>query len=170
MFGNPFNKSHDGASDVSASPAAGSFAGRWFTTFGTMDLEQQGDLVQGVYQQQCAIEGRIEQGRYVFTYQEPTARGEGWFTLVRPGKFKGQWKADGQSMWAPWVGRRLRPVPGQIALVVIEAHWQRHLMDKEYSFGNMLKEFFARLPGVRFTHRFFSNEDGLRQWCRDLAY
>lgn len=239
--------------------ADNAFTGRWFTTFGVMDLEQQGSDVRGVYSwngQECGIEGRVKNGKLVFTYREPKARGEGWFTLVRHGKFSGQWrsqgdaawhpwigergfdglwntsfgmlrlidegpritgsyeglgsatvegrvvegqlvfryqepnaagdgrftlaedggsfdgawKQDGAAVWQPWTGRRVSQTPGQIWLVVIEAHWQRHLMDKEYSFGNMLKEFFARVPGVQFSHRFFNNEEGLRQWCRDLMY
>lgn len=252
MFGNLFKKTADGRFDAN-------FAGRWFTTFGPMDLQQDGDRVHGVYrfkQQECAIDGRIEKGRLVFHYQEPAARGEGWFVLARAGKFEGQWRQEGDPRWAawigergfdgiwdssfgllrlvqegdhvigsyeglggatvegrvdgeqltfryqepnaagegeftlaadgrafegqwhedgaagwqPWVGRRLSATPGQVWLVVIEAHWQRHFMDKEYSFGNMLREFFARVPGVKFSHRFFSNEAGLRQWCGDLRY
>jgi hypothetical protein len=54
--------------------------------------------------------------------------------------------------------------------VVVEAPWQRFLMDREYSFGNMLREFFARSPGVQVRHRFFTNEAGLRRCCRDLLY
>lgn len=250
MFGNLFKKS---------GVVSGMFAGRWFTSFGPMNLTQQGDSVQGTYVyngQECVIQGRVVEGRLQFTYQEPAVGGEGWFALLRPGRFEGQWRQEGQERWLPWIGergfdgiwdssfgllrlaqdgdrvfgtyeglgsstiegqvsgdqltfryqepqaggegqfilaphgmtfdgqwrpdgapawqpwqgRRLGPTPGQIWLVVIEAHWQRHLMDKEYSFGNMLREFFARVPGVQFSHRFFNNEAGLRQWCRDLRY
>jgi len=254
MFGDLFKK----ARKTTPSTSGASFAGRWYTTFGPMDLEQQDDRVHGVYDfggQESSLEGRIEQGRLVFTYQEPTVSGEGWFDLLRWGKFKGQWREhggkhwqtwigergfdgvwdttfglvrlvhdgdrvvgsyeslgsstiegqvhddrlefryqepqvageghftlnegrsftgewrpDGATDWRSWVGRRVSQVSGQTWLVVIEAHWQQHLMDQEYSFGNMLKEFFARLSHVRFSHRFFSNEAGLRQWCRDLLY
>jgi hypothetical protein len=255
MFANLFHK----AGDAAPQSTAGSFAGRWYTTFGVMELEQQEDRLEGVYHfndQECFLEGRLERGRLVFRYQEPAAQGEGWFALLRPCKFKGQWRQDGDerwhrwvgergfegtwdssfgllrlvqegeqvagsyegpgsstlqgqvqggrlefryqepqaagqghftlvgdgvafegewtpdggAAWRPWLGRRLAQVPGHMGLVVIEAHWQRHLMDREYSFGNMLKEFFARVPGVRFSHRFFGNEAGLRHWCRDLTY
>jgi hypothetical protein len=235
------------------------FAGRWYTMFGPMDLTQKGKAVQGVYTwngQECRISGQIEGDRFHFRYQEPMLSGEGWFALVRPARFEGQWRQDGQEPWLPWIGsrgyegiwdtsfglvrlvqegervfgfyeglgsstiegrlqgekltfryqepnnagdarfqlqeggmffdgewkpdggpvwqpwkgRRLWPTPGRVWLVVLEAHWQRHLMDKEYSFGSMLKEFFARVPGVQFCHRFFNNEAGLRRWCRDLMY
>jgi hypothetical protein len=250
MFANLFRKTTD---------AIPPFAGRWFTTFGILELEQQDDRFHGVYHfndQECFLQGRLDQGRLVFRYQEPEARGEGWFDLVRPCRFRGQWrqegdqhwhpwvgergfegiwdssfgllrlvqegdnvtgsyegpgpstlqgqvrggrlefryqepqtagqgqftlvgdgvafegqwKPDGGAAWQPWLGHRLGQSLGQICLVVIEAHWQRHLMDREYSFGDMLREFFARVPSVRFSHRFFTNEAGLRQWCRDLTY
>ncbi len=260
MFSNLLKKVMDAMAGSSSAPVvAGSFAGRWFTTFGPMELQQQDDRVQGGYRFNgipCTIQGRLEQGRFVFQYQEPGVRGEGWFALVRPGRFEGLWRPDGEERWQPWIGerdfegiwdstfgllkliqdgervfgfyeglgsstiegravdgkmeflyrepqaagqgrfalagdgmtfegqwmqdganawqpwkgRRLVQAPGQIWLVVIEAHWQTHLLDKEYSFGNMLREFFARVPGVQFSHRFFSNEAGLRQWCRDLMY
>jgi hypothetical protein len=52
----------------------------------------------------------------------------------------------------------------------MEAPWQRFLSDREYAFGNMLREFFARLANVRVRHRFFGNEAGLLKQCRDLMY
>ncbi len=250
MISNPFKKT--------SGTELPSFAGRWFTTYGVMDLAQEGERIHGVYHfgdQQSKIDGKIEQGRFVFTYEEPNARGEGWFALLRPGKFEGrwrpqgiepwsswtgergfegvwestfglvrliherdgvvgfyeglgsstiqgqvkdsrlalryqepnaageahfalsddgmsftgEWKPDGGAAWQPWNGRRLRQMAG-VWLVVIEAYWQRHLMEREYSFGNMLREFFARVPGMQFSQRFFTNEAGLRQWCRDLMY
>lgn len=253
MFGNLFGKRGS-----SASGERPSFTGRWSTTFGPMELEQDGDHVRGGYHWNgldCTLEGQIDQGRLAFTYHDK-AQGEGWFELKRHGKFEGlwrqqgdetwrpwigergfegvwdssfgllrliqlqdrvigfyeglgsstidghldggqltlryqepaaagdgaftladdgrtftgQWKPDGALAWQPWLGRRLAHALNQIWLVVIEAHWQKHLMDIEYSFGGMLKEFFARVPSVQFAHRFFNNEAGLRQWCRDLMY
>lgn len=235
------------------------FNGRWFTTFGPMELTQDGNRVQGFYQfkeNSCPIEGSIREGRLQFSYREPTAEGEGWFELVRHGKFagqwrpkdnptwsswtgqrgfegiwetsfglmrlvqepervvgfyegsgpsrvegrlennrltfryheplaqgegyfelapdttsfQGQWRADGAAQWAPWQGRRLVPAPGLLWLVVIEAHWQRSYLDKEYAFGHMLREFFARLPHVNVRQRFFEDEAGLERWCRELMY
>ncbi len=148
------------------------FEGIWTSTFGLMRLMQEGERVVGFYDGlgDSSIEGQLQDGELVFRYQEPKAGGEGRFTLARDGgSFAGQWRQDGAASWQPWVGDRLAPT-GKTCLVVIEAHWQRHLMDTEYSFGGMLKEFFARIPGVQFCHRFFSNEAGLRQWCRDLMF
>jgi hypothetical protein len=235
------------------------FAGRWFTTFGPMELSQNGDRVQGSYQFQgnrCSIEGSMRDGRFQFCYREPTAEGEGWFVIERHGKFSGQWRAkdaetwsawvgqrefegvwdssfgllrlvqehervlgfyegqgpsalegrmennrlpfryrelraqgeghfelgadaasfdgewraDGSEQWAPWRGRRLMALPGVLWLVVIEAHWQRSYLEKEYAFGHMLREFFTRLPHVNIRHRFFEDEIGLERWCRELMY
>jgi len=235
------------------------FSGHWFTTFGPMQLTQNGDRVHGSYEFQsnrCPIEGSISDGRFKFTYKEPTVEGEGWFELVRHGRFVGQWRpkgterwspwigerefegiwessfgllrlvqesqrvlgfyegagpsslegrlennrltfryreargqgeghfelvpdsnsfqgewrADGAQHWAPWQGRRLLAVPGLLWLVVIEAHWQRSSLEKEYAFGHMLREFFARLPQVNVRQRFFEDEAGLERWCRELMY
>ena len=239
--------------------ATANFSGRWFTTFGPMELAQNGSRVQGAYQmhgQRCLIEGELRAGRFHFSYEEPAARGEGWFELARHGKFTGEWRAtgseqfsswtghreydgiwessfgllrlvqepeqvlgfyegqgacslagqledhrlrfryyeprgqgegnfeldadavsfhgewraDGAEEWAPWQGRRLLPVPGMLWLVVLEAHWQRSYLDKEYAFGNMLREFFARLPHVNVRQRFFEDASALDRWCRELMY
>src|SRR5262245_52242186 len=74
-----------------------------------MVLQQEGDRVHGVYSwngPECAIYGRIQDGRLGFTYEEPTARGEGWFVLHRAGKFEGRWRQDGDPVWRPWIGER----------------------------------------------------------------
>jgi hypothetical protein len=84
--------------------------------------------------------------------------------------FQGQWRADGTSPWGQWLGQRIVPMPGLVWLVVLEAYWQRGLGEKEYAFGNMLREFFARVPGVEVRQRFFDNEAGLIKWCRELLY
>jgi hypothetical protein len=149
------------------------YEGIWETSFGLLRLVHDGERVFGFYEGlgPSTIDGRAEGAELTLRYQEPRAAGEAHFTLADDGAaFTGEWRPDGTSMWQPWMGRRVWPAPGRIWLVVIEAHWQRHMMDKEYSFGSMLKEFFARVPGVQFCHRFFSNEAGLRRWCRDLMY
>jgi hypothetical protein len=235
------------------------FSGLWFTTFGPMELAQQGDRVHGSYtmqQSRCTIEGGIRENRFHFEYREPAVEGEGWFDLERHGRFAGQWRPNGSSQWspwrgergfegiwqtssgllrlvqepdrvrgfyegagpcslegrwernrlefryreprsqgegrfalapdaasfegewraeggqqsAPWLGRRLAALPGVVWLVVIEAHWQRSFLDREYAFGHMLREFFSRLPHINTRQRFFEDEAGLERWCRELMY
>ena len=93
---------------MSTSLPPDSFSGHWFTTFGPMDLQQEGGLVRGTYgfNNDCLIEGSIDGERFVFRYQEPAARGEGWFVLLRPGKFEGQWRQEADPLWRPWIGER----------------------------------------------------------------
>ena len=241
------------------------FTGRWFTTFGRMDLEQSGSRVQGAYHLaenvRCEIQGTVKDGVLEFRYREPHAAGNGWFRLTRYGKFSGRWKADqsddggfwqghrgfdgvwqtsyglvclieeedrilgfyeqakGASLqggkpagksnhhrldfqfqearsrgdgffqldecglsfegkrrrgsggsWQPWHGRRVCPRPGLRWLVVFEAHWQRLLQERNYSLGGMLREFFARVPPVEVSHRFFASETDLATWCREILY
>jgi hypothetical protein len=149
------------------------FDGLWESTFGPLRLIQEVDRMHGFYEGigDSTIEGRLQGERFVFHYQEPNARGEGWFELS-PDRafFQGQWRPEGTGKWGAWQGKRLLPARGLIWLVVMEAYWQRGLGEKEYAFGNMLREFFARVPHVEVRQRFFDDEAALCKWCRQLRY
>jgi hypothetical protein len=147
--------------------------GVWETSFGRLRLVEEADHVVGFYDGAgpSRIDGKIEDGRLVFRYQEPQARGEGCFELAEDGfSFNGQWRSETMHAWSSWAGRRVRVVPGRIWLMIIEAHWQRSVAEGEYSFGGMLREFFARLPDVAVRQRFFNDEASLQRWCRELLY
>lgn len=87
------------------------FAGKWNSTFGPMDLAQTDGKVTGNYSFRgvtCAIDGELQNGRLSFVYEEPTARGEGWFELKPGGRaFVGQWRPEGDATWRTWVGSRV---------------------------------------------------------------
>ncbi len=89
----------------------GDYTGKWHSTFGPMELVQDGRRVEGYYLfrgQRCPIDGEIEDGRLVFGYQEDGVEGEGWFELARHGRaFSGQWRVVGAAEWRPWVGTRV---------------------------------------------------------------
>lgn len=145
----------------------------WETSFGRLRLIEEPDRVIGYYEGAgpSRIEGRLEDGRLVFTYEEPQARGDGCFELAEDAQsFAGQWRSDRMHDWSSWTGRRVRPEPGRIWLMVLEAHWQRTVAEGEYSFGGMLREFFARQPEVAVRQRFFNDETSLQRWCRELLY
>jgi hypothetical protein len=150
------------------------FDGIWNSSFGPMKLVSgDGGTVTGFYEMQgpASIEGQEDGGAMSFIYREPAVAGQGTFTLSDDGfAFSGQWRPDGQEQWQPWEGSRLLPAPGQAWLVVLEAHWQLYLQEREYSFGEMLDAFFARNPRVSVRHRFFSDGEGLRKWARGLMY
>lgn len=149
------------------------FDGLWASDFGLLRLVEEGEVVRGFYEVEggASLEGRREGDEVVFTYQEVTTRGQGRFVLAEDGlTFQGEWMPAGAESWRPWFGQRVLPQPGLTWLVVVEAPWQRFLSDREYAFGNMLREFFARLANVRVRHRFFVNEAGLLKQCRDLMY
>jgi hypothetical protein len=163
----------DGVVEARAWEGVRGFDGIWDTSFGRMRLIQEEDRVFGFYEGvgPATVEGTLTDGRLVFTYQEPAARGQGWFDLADDGRdFGGRWQQEGTEAWHPWVGRRVLAAPGQIWLVVLEAHWQRSLADNEYAFGHMLREFFARLQHVKVRQRFFHDEASLQHWCRELLY
>ena len=147
--------------------------GIWETSFGRMRLVQEATRIHGSYSGPTTgtIEGRIDGSRFVFRYAEPTVKGEGWFELSRDAQvFQGAWHPEGAAGWGEWGGRRVHPTPGLTWLMVIEAPWQRSFADCEYSYGNMLKEFFARLPNVAVRHRFFNDETSMARWCQEVIY
>jgi hypothetical protein len=149
------------------------FDGLWDSSFGPMRLIADGERVHGVYggAVPCSIEGSVQDDRLTFRYREPTAQGEGYFDLDPVGEgFAGQWRADGATQAAPWEGRRVHPMPGRVWLVVLEAYWQRGLIEPDFSFGAMLGSLFARLPHVGVRHRFFRDAVGLERWLRDVTY
>lgn len=149
------------------------FEGIWQTSFGLLRLVQEPDRVLGFYEGAgpCSLEGRFERNKLEFHYREARSQGEGRFELAEDAsRFDGEWRAVGSAQWAPWQGHRLAGLPGAVWLVVIEAHWQRSYLDKEYAFGHMLREFFSRLPHVSVRQRFFEDEIGLERWCRELMY
>lgn len=147
--------------------------GIWNTSFGRMRLVQEERHVYGIYDGgvPARIDGTFDGTRFTFRYFEPTVQGEGWFELAPDGRnFHGAWRPDGGPTWGQWSGQRVVAQPGLTWLVVIEAHWQRSLGDAEYSYGEMLKTFFARVPTVAVRHRFFNDGASLERWCRELVY
>jgi hypothetical protein len=151
----------------------GLWQGLWDTSFGRLRLVQEEGRVSGAYSGASSgrIEGRPDGRRLVFRYFEPKVQGEGWFELAenRP-IFHGAWRPDGAPAWGTWDGQRVFPRPGLTWLVVIEAHWQHSLADAEYSYGDMLKAFFARLPQVAVRQRIFNDEASMLHWCSELSY
>ena len=147
--------------------------GIWDTSFGRMRLIQDAEGVHGIYDGGVpgSIEGRLDGSHFTFRYAEPTVQGEGSFELCEDWQtFNGRWHPDGATDWGGWQGRRVHAQTGLTWLVVIEAHWQHSLADRDYSYGNMLKEIFARLPHVAVRQRFFNDEVSLERWCRELVY
>ena len=89
---------------------APSFSGEWKTTFGLMQLKQDGDRVTGSYVLdgvRCTIEGSAKDGVLAFKYREPDVTGEGSFKLSVDGKsFAGRWREIGTERFFPWIGVR----------------------------------------------------------------
>lgn len=147
------------------------FAGLWNTTYGKMRLLQTGDKIQGTYADGSILSGRLEAGKFSFQYKESNAEGEGFFELSKDSSsLHGKWKPKGGTEWTAWEGTRIVPVPGRLWLVIVEARWEGSLADREYSFGDMLRPFFARCPNVEVRHRYFNDEHSLRRWCSEVGY
>lgn len=149
------------------------WAGIWETNFGRMRLNQNGDTVTGLYEGSTSgrIEGHVEGGKLVFHYIEANSGGEGWFELdPSHNSFKGAWRPQGGVQWGEWSGNRVFAQQGLTWLVVIEAHWQRSLGEAEYSYGEMLRAFFARVPNLAVRQRYFNDGPSLERWLRELIF
>jgi hypothetical protein len=87
-----------------------SFNGGWKTTFGPMQLKQDGDRVTGSYVMdgvRCTIDGSLKDAVLTLKYREPDVTGEGSFKLADDGKsFAGRWREAGTERFFPWVGTR----------------------------------------------------------------
>lgn len=153
---------------------AGSFDGLWNTSFGPMRLRQSGDRCEGQYRYQglaCTISGTVTNGRFNFSYSQPDGeRGEGWFSLASADEFTGQWKSAGMNAYEAWTGGRMIARPGVTRLVVLESNWERGLADREYSFGDMLRVFFQRVPNVVVTQRMIHTADDVRRYVGEVAF
>lgn len=149
------------------------FDGAWNTSWGMMRLVQDGNRVHGIYAGEggSRLAGELKGGRLTFEYQEPEAKGAGWFELAADGDhFHGGWTPAGGAQESAWDGARVTPRPGRQWLVVLEARWEESLAEREYAFGDMLRPFFARLPNVEVRHRYFTDEHSLAKWCSEVAY
>ena len=149
------------------------FDGVWKTDYGAMRLIQKDNQIDGVYDpsMNSTIHGTLENNRFNFTYKEPNAEGEGWFQLNEAGNgFKGKWRAKCNTEWTDWQGSRVLPMPGIKWLVIVEARWETALEQHEFSFGDMLKSFFARISNVQVRHRYFTGEKSFTKWVQQIAY
>ena len=145
------------------------FAGSWLTTYGEMVLVVDGDRVTGRYELGggSSIEGTVRDGVLRFRYAEPSLdKGFGEFRLAPDGMaFFGKWRIDGMgdgplsSQDQSWYGIRTTTPRGSAApdpgpwLVILEPHWEQSLRDSEYSFGEMLRNYYRRLPHLQVRHR-----------------
>jgi hypothetical protein len=147
--------------------------GLWDTSIGRMHLvEARGELSGGIEHDATArLEAVAESGeRFRFTLQGSRVSARGVIALDQEGyALNGEWTQDGQPA-QPLLGRRVLPHPALTWLAVMEAHWQRALDEKEFAFGHMLHELFARVPWVQVRHRFYADETSLVHWCRQLTY
>lgn len=158
---------------IAAPASVGGFPGVWSTSFGRMRLIAGKDGLSGCYAfpYGATITGKLKGNQFTFTYKEPAAHGEGTFELAEDGRsFFGKWRTAGSEAWLDWYGVRIDPVPGRSWLVVVEAHWEHDLAEPEYSFGDMLRTFFARAPRVQMRHRFVNSGADLAKACHEVTY
>ncbi len=150
-----------------------SFSGLWRTEFGKMRLSQIGTHVTGVYEYGGGsnISGEMDGRTLKFKYDQPDGeKGEGAYTLSADGvTFTGAWKSN-HDTGGEWNGFRVAPKEGKTWLIVLEARWENNLEEQEYSYGDMLRAFFVRIPSVQMRHRFITDEASFRKYCAEANY
>ena len=151
------------------------FTGLWETSFGAMRLLQTGDQVVGVYTGGggSSLEGSIGEGRLNVSFQTPTTSGDARFFLSADGQqFSGGWRETGDEHFQAWVGTRVKEEPGEVWLLILEAHWENSLVEKEYSFGDMLRSYLSMAQSnyVKIRHRNFHDLEDLHKFCREIPY
>lgn len=98
------------AARAQEAPPAVDWSGAWGTRYGRLVLTQTGAQVEGSYGGGGALHGTVAGRRLTFRYEEPTARGEGWFELAPGGeRFAGKWREAESEVWRDWAGERLPP-------------------------------------------------------------
>lgn len=154
----------------------GEVSGVWESDYGLMRLEQMGAAVKGTYTSGggSTLEGTLSGNILTLTWKEGTgATGTATFTFNAAfDSFTGEWKQK-NSAGGKWKGRKTSGASApsnKKFLVVLEAHWEKSLSEPEYSFGQMLKSFFSRVPSVEVRQRFFHDEADLRRFCMEAAY
>jgi hypothetical protein len=165
-------------------PKAKDFSGLWRSASGPMRLTQTGDKVRGQYLWEGSaggIEGTVKGKTLTFTYREPgpvkdgkptDITGGGTFTLADDAdSFTGKWKTDTATALQEWpTNKRVVAKPGKQWLVIVEANWEGSLSEPEYSFGSMLKAFFAGSEEVGVRHRMFTDADSMTRWLKEVAF
>jgi hypothetical protein len=152
------------------------FTGLWQTAFGKMRLRHDGNKVEGIYEfaGRSTIAGTVDGRTLKFTYdQSDGEKGSGTFALAADGlSFSGTWQGgkEKQTGGGAWEGRRILPQAGRQWLIILEAPWEQGLNENEYSFGLMLRTFFARVPTVAVRHRVLNTEADFRRWTREVPY
>ena len=161
---------------VSSRAADPTFAGPWESTYGHMELKVDGTAVRGTFQAPGGaandIRGTLDGLNFTFNYTESTGdKGTAEFKLAEDGTtFIGTWQVTKSKQGGAWEGTRVKPVAGRTWLVVLEAHWESSLQQPEYSYGDMLRQFFTRVPGIAVRHRYFDGKDDFAKWCAELPY
>lgn len=150
------------------------FSGVWKTSFGSMRLMQQGSQVKGCYTygERSELKGSVKSGVFQFEYTEPSGvKGSGEFKLSDDSSaFTGKWQTKDGKLGGQWSGTRVEPISGRTWLVVLEAHWESSLKQSEYSYGDMLRHFFTRVPSVAVRQRYFDGKQDFAKWCEELPY
>ncbi len=151
--------------------AANAFVGLWETTYGRVRLIEDNGQISGIYEISgpAKLQGHVQNKILKFKYEEEGNAGIGEFQISPGGQaFTGKWRHSASDSWSPWNGTRVAPEPGISQLILLEGDWDAEKSD--YSFGAMLKAFFARNKSVKFHHSQITNKPTLLKQIRETAF
>lgn len=156
---------------LSTFAGAAGFDGLWDSNLGRLRLTSSSAAVHGIYSFGAGeLDGKLEGNSLRFRYADGD-KGEGEFALGADGRsLTGRWRAEGEKEWKPWNATRVEAVPGRKWLYVIESRWEENLAEKEYSYGEVLRQFFKPLPNVEVRTREFADKKTLLRWLREAAF
>ncbi len=148
----------------------GAFIGLFETNWGRLRLSPGLDHDVSGHYSGGTLSGSVAGNRLEYTYREATGTtGSGWFEPTPEGGIRGDWSSsEGGS--GSWSGSRVDIEPGVVWLVVLEAQWETSLAESEYSFGDMLRTYFERMPNVRVRHRRIADLADYRRAASELAF
>jgi hypothetical protein len=147
------------------------FSGLWETEFGRLRLTQKSGNLSGLYSLGGGTLTGAAQGASARLRYHDSSDGQAEFTLSDGGAaFTGRWRPDGSRDWKPWNGRRVDVVADRRWLYVVESRWEENIAEREYTYGEVLKTFFAHAPNVQVRQRFFDDSAGLFRWLREAAF
>jgi len=90
------------------------FAGAWRAADQSLQLELNGEHIEGRYGPEGHLKGKIDGNRLIYRYSERDDAGAGWFQLSDDGShLAGQWKSDASNEWSPWQLKRLNVSGGR---------------------------------------------------------
>lgn len=152
------------------------FSGLWETPYGRLRLIERGGYLHGIFADARDMHDYFsipvaESRQLQWSPQEGLAGYHLSLELSADGRtLTGQrWYRD-DNRPDPWSASRLTLQRDKRWLIVLEARWESHLEEHEYTFGKMLDAYFDRTPHVEVRHRVFNDAADFERYGFEIAF